>query len=986
MSNPQFDDYVNKIASELIEHIEAGTAPWQRPWDGVMTGAVNATTMKPYNGMNALLLLLQQYQHHYDDPRWLTFKQGQALGGHVKKGEHGVPCIYWKTIELEDETSPSSDPEGLPQPKRLMIPCRFTVFNVSQFEGLDLPAYEVPHHEWTPVEAAERILKNSGAIIFEKSGEKAFYSPDSDSITLPERVQFPTAEQFYDTALHELGHWTGHSSRLNRDLTGHFGSDSYAREELRAEISSMMVSMAIGLPHNTDQHAAYVQNWVSVLRSDPKEIFRATTDADRIKDYVVKFEKEHFYVLNYETNEALYLDKSQIIKEVQTALKSVEVKEHLEQLIAQESEKSGDPEEGLFKACCLLLDPRQRSNEQLLLNRHKGLVVTKDINEFLQLSQNDKSLQQKAMAIVTQFEGKSAIEKISRIESMPSAVKNNREMVDQPQKATLDSTFNPSLLGQKYYVYNFKTKEFGQVGIDELDRQVKALMKEQPELMCRYDSLVRRYVNDDGDKRTLEQSQYKAIRSLLDPTIANPTLTGFKALNHPGLVISSDSKDFLLGVGIESETAYQNALSYLKGKEPELDSIRLETDFVRSHPYEASPFYASMYINVTNVWKTLGKDNPKESPDYYVVNYQTQSVSLAKQKDLLGLAQAVLSKSPAIYEDFLNKREKFIDKSQDPYHSEFSTLRMFVDPTTGASLGTLKSVKHPGIGVFKDKAEFVFSANIHSEALGKKAASLCEPIHEDSVRLYESVSGLERMSPLAQTKWKMSHKLWRGINVLREVDPKLTENHALNQSCYLVDYDANKVSEINGVEALQKAQARLANVTPSTKDQQVWLKSVFDPKSPTQISAVNALLYPGNKDSLCRCIDDKGLYICDSLEKARKACSIKPDLSNQLQQLVPEAKDKKAKDNNVQLVCEKIRAQNTWFKIQCQRHKQRQNDDKELLKRFPSVSKTELKEIKKEVHRRVHSLATPYLSQHFKASAHKTIPLNQATPNYELSR
>lgn len=151
-----------------------------------------------------------------------------------------------------------------------LIPCPFVVFNSEQCENLNLKKFETPVHEWTPLEAAERILDKSGAKIKEIKQNQSYYVPALDKIVLPLRTQFKDAEGFYATALHELGHWTGHSSRLNRPILNKFGTPDYAREELRAEISSMMVCGSLGIKHKAQNSAAYVSNWIDVLKKTLK--------------------------------------------------------------------------------------------------------------------------------------------------------------------------------------------------------------------------------------------------------------------------------------------------------------------------------------------------------------------------------------------------------------------------------------------------------------------------------------------------------------------------------------------------------------------------------------------------------------------------------------------------------------------------------------------------------------------------------------------
>ncbi|MEG2005226.1 MAG: zincin-like metallopeptidase domain-containing protein, partial [Bilophila sp.] len=187
------------------------------------------------------------------------------------------------------------DAEGKPckESVKLERPRSFVgyVFNAEQIDGL--PPLERKERTWNPVERADALLQSSGAKLEHRAQGRAFYRPSSDTITLPEKAQFAEASTYYATALHELGHWTGHESRLNRDMRGTFGSESYAREELRAEIASMMVGDVLGIGHNSDNHAAYVKSWIKALEDDPREIHRAAADAEKILDYVMGLELKH---------------------------------------------------------------------------------------------------------------------------------------------------------------------------------------------------------------------------------------------------------------------------------------------------------------------------------------------------------------------------------------------------------------------------------------------------------------------------------------------------------------------------------------------------------------------------------------------------------------------------------------------------------------------------------------------------------------------
>ena len=285
------------VAEKLIEQLKAGTAPWQRPWEPGEPNAylpMNPTTGKRYKGINAIHLMAQGRS----DGRWMTYKQAAAVGAQVRKGEKGTPVQYWKFSEEQNKVDESGRPvlnakgEPVKETVQLERPRVFfaTVFNAEQIDGL--PPIQKKEQTWSAVERAEHILKASGASITHAPGDRAFYRPATDSIHLPDRGQFPTADNYYATALHELGHWTGHPSRLDRDLAHPFGSEGYAKEELRAEIASMIVGDELGIGHDPGQHAAYVGSWIKALQDEPLEVFRAAADAEKIHDYVLAFEQK----------------------------------------------------------------------------------------------------------------------------------------------------------------------------------------------------------------------------------------------------------------------------------------------------------------------------------------------------------------------------------------------------------------------------------------------------------------------------------------------------------------------------------------------------------------------------------------------------------------------------------------------------------------------------------------------------------------------
>ena len=239
-----------------------------------------------------------------DDPRWMTFKQAQSLKAQVKKGEKGTSIQYWKFTKqidkLDDDGKKVLDKNNktIKEVLKLTNPQVFyaTVFNATQIDGLrslkeDLGIKEILT-EFKPIEAAQKILENSNANINHVAGNRAFYRASEDKIQLPIKEQFNSEMSYYATALHELSHWTGHESRLNRDMSNPFGSIAYAKEELRAEIGSYMLSAKIGIDFDPSQHNSYIDNWVSILEDKPSEIFKASADASKIVSFITNLQQE----------------------------------------------------------------------------------------------------------------------------------------------------------------------------------------------------------------------------------------------------------------------------------------------------------------------------------------------------------------------------------------------------------------------------------------------------------------------------------------------------------------------------------------------------------------------------------------------------------------------------------------------------------------------------------------------------------------------
>ncbi|MHB0729835.1 ArdC family protein, partial [Roseomonas mucosa] len=250
----------------------------------------NATTGRRYHGINLLLLGMTGMAFAGTDPRWLTYKQAEAKGWQVRRGERGSRVFFFRKLTLRDgDAAPDAGGEGEGATRTVPVLRAYTVFHASQVDGIaPFEAPSVEEASWRTPEAAGTIMRNSG-VVFREGGDRAFYCPATDHIQLPPRAAFASPEGYCATALHELAHASGATHRLDRDLTGRFGSQAYAQEELRAELASCFIGAELGLPCDIPNHASYVASWLRTLREDKREIFRAAAEAQRITDYLLAF-------------------------------------------------------------------------------------------------------------------------------------------------------------------------------------------------------------------------------------------------------------------------------------------------------------------------------------------------------------------------------------------------------------------------------------------------------------------------------------------------------------------------------------------------------------------------------------------------------------------------------------------------------------------------------------------------------------------------
>lgn len=287
-------DLYQSVTDTVIAQLEAGTVPWVQPWgrpDVTAPCALpqNASTGRSYSGINILLLWGAAIETARTTPYWLTFKQALSLGGAVRKGERGTTVCYADTFIPKAEAQRAK--ETGEDAQRVGFLKRYTVFNADQCDGLDSKFFEgvtpLPERELIP--RAEKLIAATGAD-FRIGGDRAFFVPSEDFIQVPPQPAFLDQINYYRTCFHELGHWTGHQSRLDRNLKGQFGSKDYAREELVAEMASAFICAAQSITP-TVRHTDYIASWLKVLKEDKRAIFRAASLASKAADFILAFDE-----------------------------------------------------------------------------------------------------------------------------------------------------------------------------------------------------------------------------------------------------------------------------------------------------------------------------------------------------------------------------------------------------------------------------------------------------------------------------------------------------------------------------------------------------------------------------------------------------------------------------------------------------------------------------------------------------------------------
>jgi len=282
------NDIYQTITDKIIAELEAGTVPWVRPWSGEADPFPrNALSQRPYRGINTVLLGMEAHCRGYATNQWLTFRQAHQLGAHVRKGERASTIIYYEA-RMMDKDGAENLADGDEADKRFVPLLRvFSVFNLDQVDDLPTTHQPVtPDFAWHAGTTPDQIIDGSGAEI-RHQGFKAFYSPPNDLIYLPGKGNFADAAAYYSTALHELCHWTGATTRLGRKLGRRFGESAYAMEELIAELGAAFLSAHCRLDGRL-QHASYIASWLEVLNRDKRAVFVAAAQAQKAADYLLE--------------------------------------------------------------------------------------------------------------------------------------------------------------------------------------------------------------------------------------------------------------------------------------------------------------------------------------------------------------------------------------------------------------------------------------------------------------------------------------------------------------------------------------------------------------------------------------------------------------------------------------------------------------------------------------------------------------------------
>jgi antirestriction protein ArdC len=282
-------DVYSRVTSQIINAIERGVSSnWRMPWHTSGKFAfspINVTSKKPYRGINTVCLWAAAQSKGYEHGEWGTYQQWQERGAQVRKGEKATPVVFWKFANNAAETD---DGEDTPKSgSRLLFTRGYSVFNAAQVDG-----YTPKANPETPIEQriehADAFFRAVNARVIHQ-GNRAFYSPDADTISLPPFPAFFTAMDYYCTRAHETGHWTSRADRCDRALGKRFGDNAYSVEELVAELTAAFTLAHLGLSTTArEDHAQYIASWLKVLKADKRAIFTAASKAQQAADFMIR--------------------------------------------------------------------------------------------------------------------------------------------------------------------------------------------------------------------------------------------------------------------------------------------------------------------------------------------------------------------------------------------------------------------------------------------------------------------------------------------------------------------------------------------------------------------------------------------------------------------------------------------------------------------------------------------------------------------------
>lgn len=294
---PRADVY-SRVTDRIVSDLEKGVRTWLKPWSAdAAADRLPSLPLRhngtPYRGVNVLLLWGETIEKGYSRNLWMTYKQAEELGAHVRKGEHGSLVVYADRFNKTEQNDKGEDIE-----RSIPFMKGYTVFNVEQIEGLPAHYYQPPaprddSRTLELIEEAETFFAGTAAT-FRHGGNRAFYAPAADFIQLPPAEAFRDAESYAATKAHELVHWTGHARRMAREFGKRFGDQAYAFEELVAELGAAFLCADLGItPEPREDHAGYLAHWLEVLKSDKRAIFSAAAHAQRAADFLHRLQQPH---------------------------------------------------------------------------------------------------------------------------------------------------------------------------------------------------------------------------------------------------------------------------------------------------------------------------------------------------------------------------------------------------------------------------------------------------------------------------------------------------------------------------------------------------------------------------------------------------------------------------------------------------------------------------------------------------------------------